>query len=395
MAARDERRALYVNTPGLRIGCRDEVLCVRAPESGGKGKSARAEKGGKVDSGDTGASTEKKKKDAATEAEERELAAAKDGVVEEVRVIDVCHVALFGNVQISTQAVQLLCEKDIPISLFSMGGWFYGITRGHSLTNVMLRIAQFQHAADPACALRIARQLVRGKIHNQRVLYMRNHVEPAEHTRLRLGRAREDALAAASTGELLGIEGAAAALYFRHFSGLLRAREPYEDAGEGADENLLRFDFNTRNRRPPTDPVNALLSLAYSLLAKECTIAAYVVGFDPYVGFYHQPRHGRPALALDLMEEFRPLIAESAVITAINNRFVTLSDFITAGDAVNLSAAGRKKFFQCFEQRMNALITHPVFDYKVSYRRALELQFRLLARVLTGENPEYIPFLTR
>jgi CRISPR-associated protein Cas1 len=141
--------------------------------------------------------------------------------------------------------------------------------------------------------------------------------------------------------------------------------------------------------------VNAMLSLAYSLLAKECTLAACAVGLDPYVGFYHQPRHGRPALALDLMEEFRPLIAESAVLTAINSRYVSTSDFVTAGQAVNLNATGRKQFFQCFEQRMNSLITHPVFDYKVSYRRAIELQFRILARVLTGEIPEYIPFMTR
>ena len=164
---------------------------------------------------------------------------------------------------------------------------------------------------------------------------------------------------------------------------------------ESADETVARFDFTTRNRRPPTDPVNALLSLAYSLLAKECTLAATAVGLDPYVGFYHQPRHGRPALALDLMEEFRPIIADSAVITAINNRFVSPADFVTAGRAVNLNSAGRKQFFQCFEQRMNALVTHPIFDYKVSYRRALELQFRILARVLTGEIPEYTPFLTR
>ena len=158
---------------------------------------------------------------------------------------------------------------------------------------------------------------------------------------------------------------------------------------------VFTFDFTTRNRRPPTDPVNAMLSLAYSLLTKECTLAACAVGLDPYVGFYHQPRHGRPALALDLMEEFRPLIAESAVLTAINSRYVSTSDFVTAGQAVNLNATGRKQFFQCFEQRMNSLITHPVFDYKVSYRRAIELQFRILARVLTGEIPEYIPFMTR
>ncbi len=132
-----------------------------------------------------------------------------------------------------------------------------------------------------------------------------------------------------------------------------------------------------------------------TVLAKECTLAAYAVGFDPYIGFYHQPRFGRPALALDVMEEFRPIIAESAVLTAINNRHLTLDDFITAGRAVNLNTAGRKKFFNVFEQRMTSEITHPDFKYTVCYRRALELQFRILARVLTGEIPAYIPFKNR
>jgi CRISPR-associated protein Cas1 len=141
--------------------------------------------------------------------------------------------------------------------------------------------------------------------------------------------------------------------------------------------------------------VNALLSLAYSLLAKDCTIAALAVGFDPYVGFYHQPRYGRPALALDLMEEFRPLIAESTVLTVIGNRMINGGHFVRAGDAVNLTPAGRKVFFQAYEQRMNALITHPVFGYRVSYRRVLELQARILARYLTGEIPKYEAMVAR
>ncbi len=352
MAARDEKRVLFLNTQGYRVGCNDGVIKVKE----------------------------------------------KDRVVDEVRVSDVSQVALFGNIQISTQAIQLLCETGVPITFFSMGGWFYGIARGHGLKNVVDRIAQFRQAGDPASCLRLARQFVRGKIHNQRVLFMRNHEQPPERVRLRLGQAREDLEKAGSLEALLGMEGAAAAEYFAEFAGMLRPQE--EDEIPGLETNVpeapwARFDFNGRNRRPPTDPVNALLSLAYSLLAKECTVAAYAVGLDPYVGFYHQPRHGRPALALDLMEEFRPLIAESAVLTAINNRYVTPRDFVTAGRAVNLSPAGRKQFFQCFEQRMSTLITHPVFDYKVSYRRAVELQFRILARVLTGEIPEYVPFLTR
>jgi len=354
MASRDEKRTLYLNTQGYRVGCNNAVLKVKE----------------------------------------------KDRLVEEVRMMDVSHIVLFGNIQMSTQAVRRLCDEDIPVTWFSMGGWFYGMTCGHSMKNVLVRIEQFRHAADPTSCLRLARQFVRGKIHNHRVLFMRNHVEPPEHTKLRLGRAREDALDANSLDELLGVEGAAAAVYFRQFGGMIRDRIEEDDFLEGIvppepAAPVFTFDFTTRNRRPPTDPVNALLSLAYSLLAKECMLAAYAVGLDPYVGFYHQPRHGRPALALDVMEEFRPLIAESAVLTAINNRYVSTKEFVSAGRAVNLNPAGRKQFFQCFEQRMNSLITHPVFDYKVSYRRAVELQFRILARVLTGEIPEYVPFLTR
>src|SRR5271167_1837139 len=116
----------------------------------------------------------------------------------------------------------------------------------------------------------------------------------------------------------------------------------------------------TRSRRPRRSPprhaVNALLSLAYSLLARDCTVAAHAVGFDPYVGFYHQPRFGRPALALDLMEEFRPLIADSVALTAINTRMLSPTDFVRAGDAVNLSSEGRKRFFSAYEQRLNTTI---------------------------------------
>jgi len=209
----------------------------------------------------------------------------------------------------------------------------------------------------------------------------------------------EDALAATSIEELLGIEGAAASQYFQQFSGMVKVEDddlPGLEMERKDDKQLaFNFNFSNRNRRPPTDPVNAMLSLAYSMLAKDCTLATLAVGFDPYLGFYHQPRFGRPALGLDLMEEFRPLIAESTVLNCINNRIVTEKDFVRAGQAVNLSAPGRKRFFQTYEQRMCSLITHPLFDYKVSYRRALELQARLLAKTLTGEIAEYIPLMTR
>ena len=354
MAARDDTRPLYLNTQGFRVGCKDEVLQVKD----------------------------------------------KDKVIEEVRLRDVSHVALFGNIQISTQAIQSLCELEVPVTYFSTGGWFYGITRGHGLKNVFLRMEQFRLARDEAICLSLARQFVHGKIRNQRTLLMRNHLEPPEPIIMKLKRASEDALAADSIETLLGIEGAAASQYFQQFSGMVKIADELVGPAEQAsakESNQLAFNFNfpNRNRRPPTDPVNAMLSLAYSLLSKDCTLAALAVGFDPYIGFFHQPRFGRPALGLDLMEEFRPLIAESTVLSCINNRVITEKDFVRAGQAVNLTAPGRKRFFQMYEQRMSSLITHPLFDYKVSYRRALELQARLLAKALTGEIATYVPLLTR
>jgi len=352
IAARDDTRPLYLNTPGYRVGCKDEVLTIKD----------------------------------------------KDKLIEEVRMRDVSHVALFGNVQISTQAIQSLCEQEVPVTYFSMGGWFYGITRGHAMKNVFLRMEQFRLAREETTCLSLARQFVHGKIRNHRTLLMRNHLEPPEATIAKLKRASEDALAANSIEELLGIEGAAASQYFQQFGGMVKVEDDLPGLGlqvENTKQRMFNFNFNNRNRRPPTDPVNAMLSLAYSMLAKDCTLAALAVGFDPYLGFYHQPRFGRPALGLDLMEEFRPLIAESTVLSCINNRVVTDKDFVKAGQAVNLTAPGRKRFFQTYEQRMSSLITHPLFDYKVSYRRALELQARLLAKTLTGEIAEYIPLMTR
>ncbi|MBL9145339.1 MAG: CRISPR-associated endonuclease Cas1 [Verrucomicrobiaceae bacterium] len=355
IAARDEERALYLNTPGLRINLKSEILVV---------------------------------KDA-------------DRVVDEIRLSDVSHVALFGNIQITTQAVQELCEQEIPLAYFSMGGWFYGLTRGHGLKNVFTRIEQFRAADDEARCLALARRMVQGKIKNQRTMLMRLHVDAPAAVVQQLKEQVSRVMSAGSLGELLGMEGAAAAVYFQHFAGMIKVCADddeipgLESPASVKAKNEFTFDFTKRTRRPPTDPVNALLSLAYSLLAKDCTIAALAVGFDPYIGFYHQPRFGRPALALDLMEEFRPLIAESAVLTAINNRMITPGHFVRVGDAINLTPAGRKVFFQAYEQRMNALITHPVFDYKVSYRRVLELQARLLASHLTGEIPDYVPMVTR
>jgi CRISP-associated protein Cas1 len=348
MSPRDDKRVLYLNTPGVRVGRKDELLTIKE----------------------------------------------EDKALNEVRIADLTHVALFGNIQMSTQAIQVLCEREVPITYFSMGGWFYGMTRGHELKNVFTRIEQFRRARDPTVCLALARRMINGKVRNHRTMLMRLHLEPPAPIVAKLKTLTNSALQAESIEELLGTEGAAAHFYFSAFGGMLKADDEFADSSHVPGPQL-HFNFNGRNRRPPTDPVNALLSLAYSLLTKDCTLAAMAVGLDPYVGFYHQPRFGRPALALDVMEEFRPLIAESVVLTAVNNRMILPKHFIQAGQAVNLSPAGRKLFFQAYEQRMSSLITHPIFDYKVSYRRVLELQFRLLARYLTGEIPEYPPFVTR
>lgn len=313
----------------------------------------------------------------------------RDGEKHKVRIGDTSHVALFGAVQISTQAVQDLCDRGIPVVYLSSGGWFYGITRGMDHKNVDLRRRQFAAAESADRSLQIAKRLVTVKIRNCRTLIRRNAGEPPARTLERLKQLVSSAEDATNLESLLGIEGTAARLYFEAFGEMLKP-----PAGD-KEASALTFDFDGRNRRPPRDPVNALLSLGYSLLAKDLTIALQAVGFDPYLGFYHQPRYGRPALALDIMEEFRPLVVDSVVLSAVNTAVVKLPDFIRRGGAVTLTPAGRGKFLRAYERRMDEEITHPIFGYKISYRRTLEVQIRLLARYLTGEIDEYPPFATR
>lgn len=343
MTPRDDLRPLYLNTQGLRVGKSGSVLQVKE----------------------------------------------KEVLVQEVRLNEICQLNLMGNVQLSTQAIQALCEAGIPVCYFSMGGWFYGITSGLCTKNIFLRQQQFASAAEIWFAKRLARELVAGKIRNQRTFLLRNHIEPDANTLAGLKSMAVRAERCESMETLLGIEGNAARLYFGSFQGLLKA-DPDEDLPQ-----MFRFDFTGRNRRPPRDAVNALLSLGYSLLVKDLTVACYAAGFDPMLGFYHQPRFGRPALALDLMEPFRPLIVDSAVVTAINTKMVSPRDFVRAGGGVALTSSGRKAFYRAYELRMDTLVTHPLFGYRVSYRRLLEVQVRLLMKVFAGDIGRYPVFVTR
>lgn len=305
--------------------------------------------------------------------------------IDEVRLLDMTQLCLFGNIQVTTQTIQELLSREIPICYYSHGGFFYGLTQGLGHKNIDLRRHQFR-VAEGDRALDLARAFIRGKILNGRTLLRRNHPSLSDGVLSGLSILSGKVVKAGSTETLLGLEGAAARLYFANFAGLLKPRGGFE-AGF--------FDFQSRNRRPPRDAVNALLSFAYSILVKDLTVVLSAVGFDPYLGFYHSPRYGRPALALDLMEEFRPLIADSVVIGVVNNGEIGSEDFIARAGAVALTKTGRRKFLEAYERRMDTLVTHPIFKYRISYRRVLEVQARLLGRYLTGEISRYPAFRTR
>ncbi|AUX19870.1 CRISPR-associated protein Cas4 [Sorangium cellulosum] len=337
--ARDDRLPVYVQEQGARIGLAGERLVVHT-RAGGRS---------------------------------------------EARLSNTSQVALLGNVQISTQAMRALLERGIPLCFMTYGGYYLGRATGLDSRNVELRVAQHRAAADEAFCLSFARGVVVSKIKNARTMLRRNHAAAEPAVLSELDQLARKAAEAPSLASLLGLEGTAARAYFGAFPGMLK----------GPDEVRGAFDLEGRNRRPPRDPVNALLSLAYALLAKDLAVTLGTVGLDPLLGFYHQPRFGRPALALDLMEEFRPIVADSVVVATINNGVVAPDDFQRHGDAVALRPAGRKKFLMAYERRMDQLVTHPVFGYRISYRRVLEVQARLLARVLLGEVEAYPSFRTR
>ena len=315
----------------------------------------------------------------------------KDGhILATARLRDVSQVVIQGNVYITTPCLQELMQRDIPVSWHSFGGFFFGHTMGNGHKNVELRTAQYRASFDERRCLHIARGLVAAKISNCRTQLRRNWKpeDKPDAVLADLKRMRQHAERADNLETLLGIEGHAAALYFGSFRQTLKATS-------AEDDHLLAFDFVNRNRRPPTDPVNALLSFAYTMLARTWTTTLAAVGFDAFRGFYHQPRYGRPALSLDMMEPFRPLLADSVVMQVINNAEVRPSDFVSVAGSVNLEANGRKRFIAAFERRLNHEITHPLFGYSLSYRRLLELQARLLGRYLLGELDDYPNFTTR
>lgn len=291
---------------------------------------------------------------------------------------DVSELVLAGPISLTTPALHELLRRDVPVAWMSSGFWFLGSTGGQGPKSAATKAAQYARAADQTARLTVARGLVAAKIKNQRTILRRNWRGPAAERTQPLDRLKRLAEKAPHVGRLdalLGLEGEAAALYFRAFPHL------FAESAAG----LPAFAFTQRNRRPPADPVNACLSLAYALLTRSCQAALAIAGLDPWAGLYHVAKPGRPALALDLMEPLRPIIADSVVLTAINNGEVKPDDFVTAARGVNLKPSARKRFIAAYERRLDQEMTHPLFGYQVSMRRALHVQARLLARYLRGE----------
>lgn len=306
----------------------------------------------------------------------------KGDVRADVRLIDVLHLCVVGHVQVTTEALARLWSVGASVVWLSTGGWLNGWSQAHPGKYVDLRRRQVARSAQGGG---IAAAIVSGKIRNQRTLLRRNAKRPVPPEVLSTMRdLAEKAAMCEEVPSLLGLEGAAARLYFAHFGSML------SDTATAAS-----FIEEGRKRRPPTDPVNAVLSYCYSLLTKDLVITCLAVGLDPYLGVLHRPRFGRPALALDLAEEFRALVADSVALQVFNNREVTPASFVRRNAGVQLTADGRRAVLAAYERRLSHEITHPVFKYRISYRRCLEVQTRLLAATMVDELGTYSPLVTR
>ena len=282
-------------------------------------------------------------------------------------------VVLMGNPQVTGDALVYALELGMPIHYLSGYGKYLGSALPGYSRNGSLRLAQYALYHDTERRLALVKAIVSAKIHNQHLILYR-HKLGDNSLKLRKKLVSEQA----SLEQVMGVEGLAAKEYFACWDALLK--EPWS--------------FPRRNRRPPTDPVNSLLSFAYGLLRMQVTAAVHLAGLDPYIGYLHEVHHGQPAMVLDLMEEFRPLVGDSLVLSVLNNRELQPDDFTESLGTYRLSEDGRKRFLQSFERKMNDEFKHPVFGYRCTYRRAIELQARLLSRYLQ-EGIAYKPLLLR
>jgi len=297
---------------------------------------------------------------------------------------DISHVCLWGGVQITTQALLKLADRGVGLTWLTGGGWLRAVTNVPLAKNVELRRGQYRLCDSPVDALQVARWIVTSKIENQRVLIRRNKKGATLNKTLETLKAcRENSVRAKNLETLRGIEGFAAKTYWEAFPSILKGK------------NSEGFLMDGRNRRPPRDPVNALLSFGYAMLLRDFMTALHGVGFDPLYGFYHSLVPGRPALALDMMEAFRPLVVDSAVARAINEGVLSEKDFIQTKGFCAMKPNAKKNWIKAYERRVDELVTHPVFGYRLSYRRIFTLECRLFGRYLSEEFQEYHPMTTR
>lgn len=338
------------------------------------------------------------------------ILSGRDGVDERLQLKDVAHVAIYGPSQITAQCLQHLLLRGIPVSHHTGAGRLLGISAPLITQNIALRRAQYRAADDLERCLYVARALVIAKIRNQRTVLKRYRrgvdsaldsidelpewaaddattAEPSDAfatctTALaQMKHALRAAERATALGVLRGHEGEAAAAYFTAFPAIL--------------PHAWRSDFLGRSRRPPRDRVNALLSFGYALLTRDASAALARVGLDPMLGFFHSMIPGRPALALDLMEPFRAAWVDAAVLRLIATGGVERDDFHITSAGVVLTDAGRRALIAAYERRADELTTHPRFGYRMSYRRLLELEARVLGKWLVGEVDSFTPLWTR
>lgn len=319
---------------------------------------------------------------------ERETIIVKNGdqKLGQFPALTVGNILCFGQISVSPFLMGYCAEQGIGLAFYTEYGKFLARVQGRQSGNVLLRRAQYRWADDQEKSLAVARLMVAAKIANSRAILlreMRNHGENGalEAASIHLLASLRNAKIAASTAQIMGVEGDAAAVYFGVFNELLR----------GSD-----FVFGGRIKRPPTDPVNALLSFTYSLITQECVSALQGVGLDPMVGFLHQDRPGRASLALDLLEEFRASWADRFVLTLINRKQIKLQDFVTeASGAVRSTDDARKSLLVAYQERKQDEIMHPYLEEKIPLGLLPHCQAMLLARHIRGDTEFYPPFLVK
>lgn len=293
---------------------------------------------------------------------------------------------ILGRATISPMVVNELLQRHIPLTFLTGTGRYLGRLEPEFTKNIFVRKAQWSAAGNTPQAIHLVQSFVRGKLKNYRYTLqrkVRNFNElNFDDAIMRLENNINSIQNLDRIDQLRGIEGAGSAVYFGSFNQLI---------------NNPNFNFKTRRRRPPTDPVNSLLSLGYSLLRHDIQSAVNIVGFDPYLGYLHVEHYGRPALALDLMEEFRPLVVDAMVLKMINKQYLTADDFTTEpiSNAVSLTKESLKTFLRCYEEKKQTQFKHPVLKRKCTYQEAFAIQARLMAKYLMGETDKYPPLVIK